>query len=66
MILIAGIDILRTALFGLGATNIVKIDLKMLVLFLLSLIIMLKKDIDPIKVMLGSGLIYLLVNILAI
>lgn len=63
MILIAGIDILRTALFGLGATNIVKIDLKMLVLFLLSLIIMLKKDIDPIKVMLGSGLIYLLVNI---
>lgn len=59
MILIAGIDILKTALFDTRALEIANIDIKMLVLFFLALFIMLKKKTDPIKIMLASGAIYL-------
>lgn len=64
MILIAGIDILKTALFDTRTLATENIDMGMLGLFLVSLFIMLKKDIDPIKVMLLSGFLYLLLNIL--
>lgn len=66
MILIAGVDILMTALFDTGAINIVNLDLRMLALFIFSLLIMLKKDIDPIKLMLASGAFYLLINMIGL
>ena len=64
MILIAGVDILMTALFDTRAIALVNLDYKMLVLFGLILILMIKKDIDPIKLMLTSGAIYLLVSLI--
>ena len=64
MILIAGVDILMTALFGTGAIALVNLDYKMLGLFVFILILMVKKDIDPIKLMLASGAIYLLVSLI--
>lgn len=63
MILIAGIDILKTALFDTRALEVANIDIKMLVLFFLALFIMLKKKTDPIKIMLASGAIYLVLAI---
>ena len=62
MILIAGVDILMTALFDTRAIALMNLDYKMLVLFGLILILMIKKDIDPIKLMLASGAIYLLIS----
>lgn len=64
MILIAGVDILMTALFDTGAIALVNLDYKMLGLFVFILILMVKKDIDPIKLMLASGAIYLLVSLI--
>ena len=64
MILIAGVDILMTALFDTRAIALMNLDYKMLVLFGLILILMIKKDIDPIKLMLASGAIYLLISLL--
>lgn len=64
MILIAGVDILMTALFDTRAIALMNLDYKMLGLFLLTLILMLKKDIDPIKLMLASGAIYLLISLI--
>ena len=59
MILIAGLDILKTALFDVKAIEIANLDFKMLGLFIGAFIIMQKKDYDPIKVMVASGAIYL-------
>lgn len=64
MILIAGVDILMTALFDTRAIALVNLDYKMLALFAFILILMVKKDIDPIKLMLLSGAIYLLVSLI--
>lgn len=64
MILIAGVDILMTALFDTGAIALVNLDYKMLGLFVFILILMVKKDIDPIKLMLASGAIYLLISLI--
>ncbi len=64
MILIAGVDILMTALFDTRAIALINLDYKMLVLFGLILILMIKKDIDPIKLMLASGAIYLLISLI--
>lgn len=64
MILIAGVDILMTALFDTRAIALVNLNYKMLVLFGLILILMIKKDIDPIKLMLASGAIYLLISLI--
>ena len=64
MILIAGADILMTALFDTRAIALMNLDYKMLVLFGLILILMVKKDIDPIKLMLASGAIYLLISLI--
>lgn len=64
MILIAGVDILMTALFDTRTIALMNLDYKMLGLFLLTLILMLKKDIDPIKLMLASGAIYLLISLI--
>ncbi|WP_276881856.1 chromate transporter [Anaerococcus tetradius] len=64
MILIAGVEILRTAIFTDGRMSFSNLDYYMLVLFILSFLVMVKRKTDPIKLMLGSGLIYLLVNIL--
>lgn len=59
MILIAGLDILKTALFDVKAIEIANLDFKMLGLFIGAFIIMQKRDYDPIKVMVASGAIYL-------
>ena len=64
MILIAGVDILMTALFDTRAIALMNLDYKMLVLFSFTLILMIKKDIDPIKLMLASGAIYLLISLI--
>lgn len=64
MILIAGVDILITAIFDTRALSFVNLDYKMLSLFLFILILMLKKDMDPIKLMLLSGAIYLLISLI--
>lgn len=59
MILIAGLDILKTSLFDINPIAFENLNVKMLGLFLGAFIIMQKKDYDPIKVMLASGAIYL-------
>lgn len=64
MILIAGLDILKTALFDINPVTFENLDIKMLGLFILAFIIMQKKDYDPIKVMLASGAIYLALGFL--
>lgn len=64
MILIAGVDILMTALFDTRAIALMNLDYKMLGLFAFTLILMIKKDIDPIKLMLASGAIYLLISLI--
>lgn len=63
MILIAGLDILKTALFDTRGISLGNLDIKMLGLFLVSLFIMVKKDADPIKIMLGSGVLYLIISL---
>lgn len=63
MILIAGLDILKTALFDVNAIEITNLDFKMLGLFIGAFIIMQKKDYDPIKVMVASGAIYLVLGL---
>ena len=63
MILIAGLDILKTALFDVNAVAIANLDFKMLGLFIGAFIIMQKKDYDPIKVMVASGAIYLVLGL---
>ena len=65
MILIAGLDILKTALFDINPVTFENLDIKMLALFLLAFIIMQKKDYDPIKVMLASGAVYLVLGFVA-
>lgn len=65
MILIAGLDILKTALFDINPVALENLDIKMLALFLAAFIIMQKKDCDPIKVMLASGAVYLVLGFVA-
>ena len=62
MILIAGLDILQTALFDVNKIAIANLDIKMLGIFIAAFIIMQKKDYDPIKVMLASGAVYLVLG----
>lgn len=63
MILIAGLDILKTALFDVNAVAIANLDFKMLGIFIGAFIIMQKKNYDPIKVMVASGAIYLVLGL---
>ena len=60
MILMAGISILRTALFATNPINISNLDLPMLIVFIAALAAMYKLKTDPIKIMLASGIVYLL------
>lgn len=62
MILIAGLDILKTSLFDINPVAFENLNVKMLGLFLGAFIIMQKKDYDPIKVMLASGVVYLILG----
>lgn len=62
MILIAGLDILKTSLFDINPIAFENLNVKMLGLFLGAFIIMQKKDYDPIKVMLASGAVYLILR----
>ena len=62
MILIAGLDILQTALFDVEKVAIENLDIKMLGIFIAAFIVMQKKDYDPIKVMLASGAVYLVLG----
>lgn len=62
MILIAGLDILQTALFDVEKVSIENLDFKMLGIFIIAFIIMEKKNYDPIKVMLVSGAVYLVLG----
>ena len=63
MILIAGLDILQTALFAVEKVAIANLDFKMLGIFILAFIVLQKKDYDPIKVMLASGAVYLVLGL---
>ena len=62
MILIAGIDILKTALFDVNPVAMANLDFKMLGIFIIVFIIMQKKNYDPIKLMLASGALYLILG----
>ena len=64
MILIAGLDILQTALFDVNKVAIENLDIKMLGIFIAAFIIIQKKDYDPIKVMLASGAVYLALGLI--
>lgn len=64
MILIAGVQILKTAFFAERPIAFANIDFFMLGIFIVALIMMFKTKIDPIKLMLASGGLYLLLAIL--
>jgi len=64
MILIAGVQILKTAFFGENIVSFANMDYLMLGIFILAFVLMLKTKIDPIKLMLASGGLYLLIAIL--
>ena len=63
MILIAGLEILKTALFDVNKVELANLDFKMLGIFIAAFIIMQKKDYDPINVMVASGAVYLILGI---
>lgn len=63
MILIAGVQILRTAFFASDAIAFANLDYLMVGIFVLSLFTMFKFKIDPIKIMLASGVVYLLISV---
>lgn len=60
MILIAGVQILKTAFFGENVVSLANIDYLMVGIFVLALSLMYKTKIDPIKLMVASGGIYLI------
>lgn len=62
MILIAGLDILKTALFDVNKVELANLDFIMLGIFIAAFVIMQKKDYDPIKVMVASGAVYLVLG----
>lgn len=62
MILMAGIGILRTAFFNTNTIAFNNLDWLMFIIFGLSLFAMFKLKTDPIKIMLASGIIYLLIS----
>lgn len=64
MILIAGVQILRTAFFDTNAIAISNLDYLMLVIFAAALFAMYKFKTDPIKIMLASGAVYLLISLI--
>lgn len=64
MILIAGVQILRTAFFDTNAIAISNLDYLMLVIFGAALFVMYKFKTDPIKIMLASGAVYLLISLI--
>ncbi len=66
MILMAGISILRTALFATNPITISNLDLPMLIVFIAALAAMYKLKTDPIKIMLASGIVYLLMSTILI
>lgn len=66
MILMAGISILRTAFFDTKTMTIANLDWIMFIIFIAALAAMYKLKTDPIKIMLASGLVYLLISIIII
>ncbi|WP_416334677.1 chromate transporter [Anaerococcus sp. DFU013_CI05] len=63
MILIAGVQILRTAFFDTNTIAISNIDYLMVIIFGAALFAMFKFKTDPIKIMLASGAVYLLISL---
>ena len=64
MILIAGVQILRTAFFDTNAISLANLDYLMVTIFAISLFVMFKLKTDPIKIMLASGAVYLIIYVL--
>ena len=64
MILIAGVQILRTAFFDTNAISLANLDYLMVTIFAISLFVMFKIKTDPIKIMLASGAVYLIISVL--
>ncbi len=64
MILIAGVGILQTAFFDTNAVSLANVDWIMIAIFALAFYFLSKKNSDPVKVMLGSGAVYLIINLI--
>lgn len=64
MILAAGIDILKTAFFDVKKMSFENLDISMVILFVFVLVAIRKTKIDPILLMIGSGFIYLCINLI--
>ena len=64
MILIAGVQIFRTAFFDTNAISLANLDYLMVTIFAISLFVMFKLKTDPIKIMLASGAVYLIISVL--
>ena len=64
MILAAGVDILKTAFFDVKKMSFEHLDISMVILFVFVLVAIRKTKIDPILLMIGSGFIYLCINLI--
>lgn len=60
MILIAGVSMIRTAFFDTDPITMANLDILMLAIFIIAFLFLYFKKSNPIRVMLGSGLVYLL------
>ncbi|MDD7305092.1 MAG: chromate transporter [Peptoniphilaceae bacterium] len=63
LLVIAAISIVSTALFGEGAILLKNLDYLMVILIGLSLYLLYKKNYDPVKVMILSGVIYTIISL---
>lgn len=64
LLVIAAISIVSTALFGEGGISLKNLDLLMVALIGFSFYLLYKKDFDPVKVMILSGIIYTIIHVL--
>lgn len=63
LLVIAALSIIQTALFGEGKFAIENLDYLMVILIGLSLYLLYVKKINPIKVMILSGIIYTVISL---
>lgn len=61
LLFLAGISIIRTTLFGENKVSLGSLDYYMVFLLLISLYLLYKKKFDPVKVMILSGVCYMMI-----